>query len=73
MVFLKCHLWNVSEGSGFENFTKSKVIVAHLSINHRYIIILKGRCSGNGDVVLFQDAHVSLITFNNFPRQDLIF
>ena len=52
---------------------KNKVNVAHLSINQRYIVILKGRCSGNGYVVLFQDVLVSLIKFNKFPRHDLIF
>ena len=47
--------------SGYENFAEVKVNVAHLSINHRYILILKGWYSENGNMVLLRDTHVSLI------------
>ena len=54
--FLKCLLWNVSEGSGFENFTRNKVNAAHLSNNHRCIVILEGWYSENGNMAPLQEA-----------------
>ena len=47
--------------SGYENFAEVKVNVAHLSFNHRYILILKGWCSENENMVLLQDAFWALI------------